>query len=129
MWAIRNTTRLLLLLAAGTVVAACELAQLLPAAPGPDCAKVVVEAVLHVDGTDSRLTWGTDLASGNVIKVRPRPDLGWTIDPASHERMLDRRGKVATFEGEIFRQACFLEITDTFFVGPEDLPDPGRPPN
>ena len=118
-----------LLLAAGSAVGACEVAELLRIAPQPACEKVAVEAVLHVDGTDSRQTWGTDLGSGKVVNVRPRPDLGWTIDPASPARLLDRRGDVATFDGEIFRQACVLEGTDTFYVGPEDLPDPDRPPN
>jgi hypothetical protein len=103
--------------------------QVLPVAPGPGCEKVAVEVVLHVDGTDSRQTWGTKLQSGQVVNVRPRPDLGWAIDPASPARLLDRTGEVATFEGEIFRQACFLQVTDTFYVGPEDLPEPDRPPN
>ena len=33
------------------------------------------------------------------------------------------------FEGEIFRQACLDALSNTYYVGPEDLPDPDRPPN
>lgn len=118
-----------LMLAAGSVVGACEEAKLLSLAPGPGCEKLAVEVVLHIDGTDSRQTWGTDLTSGQVVNVRPRPDLGWTIDSGAPARLIDRQGEVATFDGEIFRQACLLQITDTLYVGPEDLPDPDRSPN
>jgi hypothetical protein len=113
----------------GSILAACDVVHLLAVAPGPDCEKVSVEAVLNVDGTDPRQTWGTELESGKIINVRPRPDLGWTVDPASPGRLLDPQGKIATFQGEIFRQACHLQRTRTFYVGPEDLPNPDRPPN
>jgi hypothetical protein len=108
----------------------CEAARVVTVGPGPDCSKVQVAAVLHVDPADPHQVWATDLASEQVLAVRPRPGLGWRVDPASDPgRLVDRGGMVATFEGEIFRQACFDALSDTYDVGPEDLPDPDRPPN
>jgi len=89
-----------------------------------------VATVLHVDPADARQVWATDLATEKVLAVRPRPGLGGRGDPASNPgRLLDPSGKVTTFEGEIFRQACLDAISNTYYVGPEDLPDPDRPPN
>lgn len=109
---------------------ACEAATVVTIDRGPDCLKVPVEAVLHVDPVDPRQVWATDLATGRVLGVRPRPGLGWRVDPGSDPgRLVDAYGEVATFEGEIFRQACFDAVSNMYYVGPEDLPDPDRPPN
>ena len=111
-------------------IAACEAASVVTGGPGPGCPKVQVEAVLHVSRVDPRQVWATDLATEKVLAVRPRADVGWRVDPASDRgQLVARDGQVATFEGEIFRQACFDPISNTYFVGPEDLPDPDRPPN
>ena len=123
------TTVLAMLLASPTL-AGCELVSDLTTGPGPGCPKVTVEGVLHVDPTDPRQVWATDIATGGVFALRPRPDLGWTVDPSANPgRLVDSQGRLASFEGEIFRQACFDTATNTFFIGPEDVPDPNRPPN
>lgn len=74
--------------------------------------------------------WGTELSNGRAISVRPRPDLGWSVRPGGDPNtIIGPDGDVATFDGEIFRQACRDEATGTFYIGPEDLPDPDRAPN
>lgn len=42
------------LLLAASIVTRCDAARALPVGPGPDCEKVAVEAVLHVDAHDPR---------------------------------------------------------------------------
>lgn len=97
---------------------------------GADCPKVEVAAILHVDAADPRVVWGTELASGQAIAVRPRPELGWTVRPGDDPNtIVGPDGAVVTFDGEIFRQACHDDATGTFYIGPEDLPDPDRAPN
>ena len=105
-----------------------------PAPTGPanvveSCVARPIRAVLHVDGRDPRRVWGTELATGGDILVRPRAEEHWRIDPTDPSRLVDAEGKVATFEGEIFEHACFDIRTKTFYVGADDLPDPDRPPN
>lgn len=98
--------------------------------PGPDCPKVQVAGVLHVDPADPRQVWAIDIATDRVLPVRPRPALGWRIDLGSDPpALVDRAGKIATFDGEIFREACYDAATSTYYVGPEDLPNPDRQPN
>jgi hypothetical protein len=98
--------------------------------PGADCPKVEVAAILHVDASDTRVVWGTEFSNGRAITVRPRPDLGWSVRPGGDPNtIIGPDGDVATFDGEIFRQACRDEATGTFYIGPEDLPDPDRAPN
>lgn len=113
---------------AAVVLGGCGAINVVPVGPGPDCEKSPVEAVLHVNGSDPRQVWATDLRTGRDINVRPRPALGWMINPTSPQQLVDPAGRVATFDGEIFRQACFEVVTNTFYVGPDDLPDPNRPP-
>jgi hypothetical protein len=130
MWWGRATKRIAVLTLVFLPLGACEAARVVTSGPGSDCPKVQVAAILHVDPADPRQVWGTDLATEQVLSVRPRPVLGWKVDPAADPgRLVDPRGKVATFEGEIFRQACFDTLSNTYYVGPEDLPDPERPPN
>ena len=130
MWWGRVAIRIVALTLVLVSLGACEAARVVTVGPGPDCPKVEVAAILHVDPADPRQVWATDLATEKVLAVRPRPGLGWRVDPASNPgRLLDPSGKVATFEGEIFRQACLDALSNTYYVGPEDLPDPDRPPN
>ena len=113
-----------------TSIAACEAATVVTVGPGPGCPKVPVEAVLHVSRGDPRQVWATDLATGNVLAVRPRAELRWRVDPSSDRgQLVAPNGQVATFEGEIFREACFDAFSNTYYIGPEDLPDPNRGPN
>lgn len=68
--------------------------------------------------------------SERVIAVRPRSGLTWTIKGGPEGGIVvDSGGATVTFDGEIFRQACFDAVTGTYYIGPEDLPDPQRPPN
>jgi hypothetical protein len=55
--------------------------------------------------------------------------LRWRIDPDEPNRLIDAAGHLATFDGEILQSACFDVHTLTYEIGPEDLPDPNRPPN
>lgn len=111
------------------ILSGCQTISEMLGGPGPDCPKSPVEAVLHVDGSRARSIWGRDLQTGQTLDVRPRPVLGWIVDPTSPERVIDASGDVVTFSGEIFRQACFDDSTGVYYIGPEDLPDPNRPPN
>ena len=130
MWRARAAVRVVALTLGLVLLGACEATRVVPVAPGPECPKVQVAAVLHVDSADPRQVWATDLATEKSIAVRPRPELGWRVDPGSHPgRLVDASGALATFEGEIFRQACFDALSNTYYIGPEDLPDPDRPPN
>lgn len=116
-------------LALSITIVACGTTTPSPTGPGAGCRKVQVAAILHVDPDDPRGMWGTDLANGQTLSVRPRPDLGWTVERgADPGTLVAPDGTVATFDGEIFRQSCYDEATGTFFIGPEDLPDPNRPP-
>lgn len=118
-----------MLIAAAPLLAGCDASPGWFVSPGRDCKEVAVEAVLHFDAGDSRRIWGTDLETGRDLSVRPKPALGWRIDPGPPQRLVDRAGRIAVFDGDIFRQACFDASTNTFYIGPEDLPDPDRPPN
>jgi hypothetical protein len=93
------------------------------------CVPRPVRAVLHVDGRDVRQVWATDLESDRELRVRLRPGLRWRIDPDEPKRLIDDAGHVATFDGEILQSACVDVRTLAFEIGPEDLPDPNRPPN
>lgn len=130
MWWGRAAIRIVAMTLVLMPLGACEAATVVTVGPGPDCPKVQVEAVLHVSRADLRQVWATDLATEKVLAVRPRAELGWRVDPASDRgQLVAPDGQVATFEGEIFRQACFDALSNTYYVGPEDLPDPDRPPN
>ncbi len=126
----RASVRIVLCAIVLTSIAACEAAKVVTVGPGPDCPKVQVQAVLHVNPNDPRQVWATDLATEHVLAVRPRAELGWRVDPASDRgQLVAANGQVVTFEGEIFRQACFDAVSNTYYIGPEDLPEPNRGPN
>jgi hypothetical protein len=130
MWWGRASTRIVAWALVLMPLGACGAARVVTGGPGPDCSKVRVAAVLHVDPADPRQVWATDLATEKVLAVRPRTELEWRVDPASDPgRLVDPNDKVATFEGEIFRHACFDALSNTYYVGPDDLPNPDRPPN
>lgn len=116
-------------LALSTTLVACGTTTPSPTSPVAGCPKVKIAAILHVDPGDPRGVWGTELSNGQLISVRPRSDLGWTVERgADPGTLVAPDGTTATFDGEIFRQACYDEATGAFFIGPEDLPDPNRPP-
>jgi len=96
---------------------------------GATCVRGPIRAVLHVDATDSRLIWATDLATSRDHPVKPRSELRWGLDPGPPTRLLDGAGRVAGRDGDILSSACVESISGTFFIGPEDLPPPDRPPN
>ena len=93
------------------------------------CVPRPVRAALHVNGRDVRQVWATDLESDLELRVRLRPGLRWRIDPDEPNRLIDAAGHLTTFDGEILQSACFDVRTLTYEIGPEDLPDPNRPPN
>ena len=90
--------------------------------PEPNCKEIAVDAVLHVDTTDPRQIWGTDVKTRREISVSAGPNLGWRADPGPPQRLLDQAGRVVGQDGDGFRQACFDALTNTYFIGPEDLP-------
>ncbi len=89
--------------------------------PGPGCEKVPVHIALALDQVHM---WGVDYAdSSRIVAVQPRADLGWTIDPGPSPRLVDAVGREVGHGGDIFYQACFDPLTDTYYIGPEDLPN------
>jgi len=90
--------------------------------PEPNCKDVEVDAVLHVDTADPRQVWGTDVTTHGELSLSPGPDLAWRVDPGPPPRLLDQAGRVVGLDGDGFRQACFDALTNTYFIGPEDLP-------
>ena len=88
--------------------------------PGPDCEKVAVHISLRLDPTH---LWGIDYAHDDrIVAVLPRTSTGWTIDPGPPPRLVDAVGREVSQGGAIFYQACVDSVTDTYYIGPEDLP-------
>jgi hypothetical protein len=93
------------------VVAGCRLTAVprpLPADPawrGGACLGVGLDAVLHGDGADTRITWATDRASGDRI------ELLWPLDHRARFsptlEVLDERGRVVAREGDLLIGGCF----------------------
>lgn len=90
--------------------------------PEPNCKEVEVDAVLHVDEADPRQVWGTDVKTRREMSVSLGPHLVWRMDPGPPQRLLDEAGGVIGLDGDGFRQACFDALTNTYFIGREDLP-------
>ena len=122
MRASRLLSTLVVILAASSALAGCVAGLDVLTGPEPNCKDVEVDAVLHVDTTDPRQIWGTDVKTRRDISVSPGPNLGWRVDPGPPQRLLDQAGQVVGLEGDGFQQACFDALTNTYFIGPEDLP-------
>jgi hypothetical protein len=122
----KRTGRFLVL---GLVLVGCDASSVILPEVTADCRRQSVEAVLHLDAGDPRQIWATRLEDDAILVVRPRSDLGWRLDSGPPTRLLDADGRVAAREGDILRSVCFDVIMGTYFIGPEDLPSPDRPPN
>jgi hypothetical protein len=94
-----------------------------------DCRSLPVRAVLHFDAQDPRQIWATRLDAGGDIVVRPRGDTGWRLDPGPPTRLVDAAGRDVGRDGDILRSVCFDAIMGSYYIGPDDLPSPDRPPN
>lgn len=95
----------------------------------PVCVEQPFRAELHVDANDPRMVWATHYETGQDIAVQPRGPARFTFDRARPTMLLDGRGNVVSFSGEISLSGCFDAASRTVYVGPGDLPDPNRPPN
>jgi hypothetical protein len=113
---------LLVVLVATLALAGCVGGLDVLTGPDPNCKVVEVEAVLHVDTADQRRIWGTDVTTGRDMNLSPSPALAWRVDPGAPHRLVDAAGQVVGREGDIVREACFDALTNTYFIGPEDLP-------
>ena len=102
----------------------------LPGNAGPSCEKQPVHTLLHVDPSDPRQTWGTDLDAEQSHLVRPRSDTTWRIVPAHDfvpSSLVDPSGRTIGSDHDIFYEACIDLITGTYYVGADDLPGPFGP--
>lgn len=117
------------LLAASAVPTGCVGGLDVLTGPEPNCKDVEVDAVLHVDTADPRQVWGTDLETGRDFALSPGPELAWRVDPGPPQRLLDEAGQVVGLDGDTFQRACFDALTNTYFIGPEDLSDDENPPD
>jgi hypothetical protein len=99
----------------------------LPWNAGPSCQKSAVHTELHIEPSDPRQIWGTDLETEHSVVVRPRSDTTWRIEPARDNepnRLVDGSGRTWAWDGDIFYEACIDAVTGTYYVGPDDLPGP-----
>ena len=112
----------MVIVAASSALAGCVSGLDVLTGPEPNCKDVEVDAVLHVDTADPRQLWGTDVTTRRELSVSPSPNLGWRVDPGPPPQLLDQAGRVVALDGDGFRQACFDALTNTYFIGPEDLP-------
>jgi len=98
-------------------------------APAIRCVEQPFRAELHVDIADDRKVWATHYESGRDVAIRPRPPGQFGFDPSRPTTLLNGRGEVVSFAGEILQTGCFEPFSGIVYIGPEDLPDPNRPPN
>jgi hypothetical protein len=125
----RRLLPILVVLAASPALTSCVGGLDVLTGPGPNCKEVEVDAVLHVDASDPRQIWGIDLETGRDITVSPGPDLAWRVDSGAPQRLIDHAGQVVGLDGDTFQQACFDALTNTYFIGPEDLSDSESQPD
>jgi hypothetical protein len=93
-----------------------------PLAPSdPTCPKVPVHIVLHFD---SRHLWGTDLDHNTTLLVALRSDTRWIFKPGPPSELVDSTGQTTAHDGDIFYEACRDAASNTYVIGPEDLPNP-----
>ena len=114
----RVPTAIVLSLLACIAVAACDTSLLV--APGPDCEKVPVHAVVHFDPTH---LWGEDLETGRTLRLAARRDARWTFEPGPPAALVDAIARSVVHDGDIIYQACYDEASDTYFIGPDDVPN------
>ena len=114
----RVRTAIVLGLLAWIAVSACNASLLV--APGPDCEKVPVHAVVHVDPTH---LWGEDLETGRTLRLAARRDARWTFEPGPPAALVDAIARSVVHDGDIIYQACYDEASDTYFIGPDDVPN------
>lgn len=111
------------------VVACGEAETVVTADPRLTCLERPFRAALHVDATDPRLVWATNFDTGRDVTVRARPPGRFTIARGSPATLLDSGGNIVSFDGEITRTGCFDAASQVVYIGPQDVPDPNRPPN
>ncbi len=99
-------------------VSACGTA--IVVAPGPECAKTPVHAVVHFDSTH---LWGEDLQTGRTFALAARRDAAWTYDPGPPAALADPAARSVVHDGDIIYQACYDELSKTYFIGPDDVPN------
>jgi hypothetical protein len=86
----------------------------------PTCPKVPVHIVLHFSPTR---VWGTDLDQDMTVPVSLRSDTGWIFKPGPPPELVDSTGRTTAHDGDIFYEACLDAGTNTYVIGPEDLPN------
>ena len=123
------TVQLVLLAVSATAVVACAESTQPPSvsstdaprgSPAADCVKTVVHVVLHV--TRQRI-WGSDLDSGQTVRVAFQQASRWVFDPGPPAAMVDGVSRTTAHDGDIFYSACFDPPLSTYLIGPEDLPN------
>ncbi len=112
----------LLALAGALVLAGCVGGLDAVTGPDPNCKDVEVSAVLHLDAGAPRQVWATDIKTAADLHVEVQTTAGWTVDPGPPPTLVDGAGRVVGREGDILRTACYDALTNTYFVGPDDLP-------
>jgi hypothetical protein len=84
-------------------------------APGPDCEKVPVHAVVHFDPTQ---LWAEDLETGKTLRLAARRDARWTFEPGPPPALVDPVARSVVHDGNIIYQACYDNVAlDAIVVG------------
>lgn len=103
---------------APALVAACGSVQL--PAPGPDCPKVDVHATVRFDA--SRM-WAEDQESGARMRLEPRSDAHWVFVSGQQPALVDEAAGSIIYGGDIIYTACHDNLSDIYFIGPDDVPN------